>query len=135
MRLVCVHSKGRMNFCQHRPACKCTKCMAFYNKDGTWNEAWASWSVSKPFSQHLLLSNDNLSYPCLTLHQTSQRFLAVLFMHYDVQFTPSPLSALLPVRNPIFNSLFCLLRMYCSLKRSLILCAPAKPAKIYGLIG
>ena len=23
--------------------------MAFYNKDGTWNEAWASWSVSKPF--------------------------------------------------------------------------------------
>jgi hypothetical protein len=23
--------------------------MAFYNKDGTWNEAWASWSISKPF--------------------------------------------------------------------------------------
>jgi hypothetical protein len=23
--------------------------MAYYNKDGTWNEAWASWSVSKPF--------------------------------------------------------------------------------------
>jgi hypothetical protein len=45
---ACVHSKGRMNFCQRRPACKCTKCMAFYNTDGTWNEAWASWSVSKP---------------------------------------------------------------------------------------
>ena len=37
-----------MNFCQRRPACKCQKCIAFYNKDGTWNEAWASWSVSKP---------------------------------------------------------------------------------------
>ncbi len=37
--------------CQRRPGCKCTKCMAFYNKDGTWNEAWASWSVSKPFGK------------------------------------------------------------------------------------
>ena len=38
-----------MQLCQRRPGCKCTKCMSFYNKDGTWNEAWASWSVSKPF--------------------------------------------------------------------------------------
>ena len=46
---ACVQSKDRMGLCQRRPGCKCTTCMAYYNKDGTWNEAWASWSVSKPF--------------------------------------------------------------------------------------
>jgi hypothetical protein len=45
----CVQSKDRMQMCQSRPGCKCTKCMSFYNKDVTWNEVWASWSVSKPF--------------------------------------------------------------------------------------
>jgi hypothetical protein len=44
-----VQSKDRMQMCQRHPGCKCTKYMVFYNKDGTWNEAWASWSVSRPF--------------------------------------------------------------------------------------
>ncbi len=43
---VCVQSKDRMQLCQRRPGCKCTKCMSFYDKDGTWNEVWTSWSVT-----------------------------------------------------------------------------------------
>ena len=37
---VCLQSQSNMESCQHRPSCKCTKCMVFYNKDdrGTWNE-------------------------------------------------------------------------------------------------
>ena len=87
------------------------------------------------FGTRLLLSNGNLSCLLLTLNRTLQRLLSVLFMHSAVQFIPSPISALLPVRNLIFNLLCCLLRTCFSLQSSLILYAPAKPAQIYVLIG
>ena len=45
---TCLLSKANTGSCQRRPACKCTKCMDFYNKDGTWNEVWASWHFSRP---------------------------------------------------------------------------------------
>jgi hypothetical protein len=47
--------------------------MDFYNKDGTWNEVWASWSVSKPLGTHLLLSNGNLFCLLLILNRNLHR--------------------------------------------------------------